>query len=321
MRQEKNEPDRRRLPERRTALLSQTVLIANIILLIVLVGLLAFLTVTVFRWPFWLIAAAGLLCVGVILLLAVMVGKVQERYKQLIQSELFESRRYTQEIQLQKRQEQLNALQSQINPHFLYNVLDTIRGMAIEEGNIHVADIIATLSAMFKYSMDYASSLVTISNEIAHLEWYLKIQDMRFPERFHFEQVQECDFKDLQAITLPKLTLQPIVENAINHGFRNKSEGAIIRIRYIRTQVNFQIIVSDNGQGMEDDRVLALNQSFHLSGEAADNLWKSTSGIALANIDSRVKIYCGESYGLHIASTEGIGTDVTLLLPIGEREL
>jgi len=110
---------------------------------------------------------------------------VQEK---LTQSELERTNQHMREIQLQKRKEQLNALQNQINPHFLYNTLDTIRGLAIEKEALDIANIVATLSSMFKYSMDYADSLVPVGDEIEHLRSFLKIQAIRFPKKFTFEQ-------------------------------------------------------------------------------------------------------------------------------------
>ena len=296
------------------------VLVTNIVALLFGVVLFTYMVMDISQWTFWQKILVFVSCVGVVVPTLYFTKCEIECYHRQIQNELLETKRFAQEMQLQKRQEQLNALQSQINPHFLYNALDTIRGMAIEENCMNVAEIIATLSHMFKYSMDYSSSLVTLNNEITHLEHYLKIQDMRFPGRFRFEQVYECDFKDLQAVTIPKLTLQPIVENAINHGFKNQMANAVICLRYIRAQTNFEIVVSDNGIGIEDEMVLSLNREFLKASGMTEGMWPDRDGIALSNIDSRMKIYCGETYGLHIVSTLGKGTDVTLTLPATDIE-
>lgn len=261
----------------------------------------------------------GLLCLaGAVGLLAVLL-RWQNRDESQARLELDQARAHMQEIQLQKRQEQLNALQNQINPHFLYNTLDTIRGLAIEQGAMDVADIVATLSFMFKYSMDYATFMVPVSEELEHLNSYLKIQSLRFPDKFTFVQQMDCEFRDIHQVQTPKLVLQPLVENIFSHAFQKLQTGGRITLRMVDTDVNFQIIVSDNGTGIEDDRVLALNRMF-AGGERAQTTAGANTGIALYNINSRIRMYCGEEYGLHIASTVGYGTEVTVSLPLAVQE-
>ncbi len=234
--------------------------------------------------------------------------------------ELIETRNHVQQIQLQKRQEQLNALQSQINPHFLFNTLDTIRGLAIEKNSPEIADIVGSLASMFKYTMDYDSTRVTVADELSHLERFLQVQSMRFPGKYSFTQIYECPYDTLYKVSIPKLTLQPIVENAISHGLKARSSGGIITIRYILSDMEFSIIISDNGMGIPEDMVVMLNQSFRLNDAGPERNESSTLGIALANIDMRIKFFFGESYGLYIASTPGLGTDVTIRLPAPENE-
>lgn len=236
-------------------------------------------------------------------------------------SELDQTLRHMQEIQLQKRKEQLNALQNQINPHFLYNTLDTIRGLAIERGAMDVADIVATLSSMFRYSMDYAAYMVPLCEELDHLNSYLKIQALRFPRKFTFHRVMECDPGDLHRIQMPKLVLQPIVENIFTHAFRKLSQGGQICLRLQATDVDFRIIVSDNGTGMEDERVLALNRMFRTGAMETSERGGAQGSIALYNINSRIRMYCGDTYGLHIASTADYGSEVTLTLPLPAGEV
>ncbi len=224
--------------------------------------------------------------------------------------------RQIQEVQSQKRQEQLNALQSQINPHFLYNTLDTIRGLALEHGVYDVADIVATLSSMFKYSMDYANCMVAVSDELEHLNSYLKIQSLRFPNKFTYEKQIDCDYNILRQVQMPKLMLQPIVENAFSHGLKKVTSGGKIELQLTASNFDFQICIRDNGVGMDDTQVLELNRRFL----TAETSGLGGSGIALYNINSRIKLYCGEKYGLHIASTPGYGTEVTLSLPLTTAE-
>lgn len=232
-------------------------------------------------------------------------------------ADLSEMTAHMHQIQLQKRQEQFNALQSQINPHFLYNALDTIRGMAIEREVGEIADIVGALATMFKYSMDYSSAIVTINDEISHVRQYVKIQKLRFPEKFEFEQRFDCDPEELYKVRIPKFTLQPLVENAISHGLRNLSRGGRISLCYSLSDTLFSVVVHDNGVGIPDDTVFALNQAFRTA-LSETRQERDSQSIALFNIDLRIKLYFGEAYGLHIASTPGLGTDVTITLPAGE---
>lgn len=264
-------------------------------------------------WVFaglWLVLAGNLLAAAFHLRAR---GEAKRKYS----DELMETRQRIQEIQLQKRQEQLNALQSQINPHFLYNTLDTIRGLSLEIGAVAVAEMVATLSTMFKYSMDYDDTIVTVNDELEHLRSYLKIQSIRFPDRFEFRTVYDCEIKHLQQVRIPKLVLQPVVENMFTHGFKGIARGGKITVRFIATDRDFKIILSDNGVGIQDNVVETMNRMFRENGsvDSRESVYQNF-GIALKNIDSRVKMYFGERFGLRIASTPGYGTDVTLLLPM-----
>ncbi len=240
--------------------------------------------------------------------------KRKEQRPQLL-DELNTSMDRIRQIKLQKRQEQLNALQSQINPHFLYNTLDTIRGLAIERESTDIANIVEALASMFKYSMDYSSTSVTLNDEIAHIEQYIRIQKMRFPVKFEFEQVLECEYGALFRVSLPKLTLQPIVENAVSHGLKNVSGGGRIQAKYTLTDHGMEVNISDNGCGIPEEMVLALNRSFRISSTDRELSESGRFGIALSNIDLRLKMYCGEGCGLHITSTPGFGTNISVTLP------
>ena len=248
--------------------------------------------------------------------------KLWGRTKTELQYELDESKRYMQEVQLQKRQEQLRALQNQINPHFLYNSLDAIRGMAIEQGNLEVSDSVATLSSMFKYAMDFHNSLVSVTSEVSQIERYLNMQSIRFPGRYTFEQVYECEYSDLNEFTLPKFTLQPLVENAVVHGLRNTTSGGKVTLRFFKTQSEFCIVVSDNGEGIAEEYVVAMNRIFSGADSSGADGQRDFggNGIALPNVDARIKFYYGDGYGLYLASARGIGTDVEVRIPLPERQ-
>lgn len=227
--------------------------------------------------------------------------------------------RRMQEIQLQKRQEQLNALQSQINPHFLYNTLDTIQGMAIEKDCMEVADIVASLSSMFKYSMDYSTPVVSLNSEIEQVKRYMAIQEQRFPGRYKLEEIYECDMRDISLVELPKFSLQPIVENAVSHGLKGRPSLGRIEFRYCNTGYAFRVTISDNGAGMQEEQVSQINDRMGVPVGSGEAIPGGSGGIALSNVNTRLKMYCGEKYGLHVASTLGLGTQVTMTLPLPER--
>lgn len=230
-----------------------------------------------------------------------------DQYADIVKSE--EQRFYSQEV-LQK-QSQLQVLQSQINPHFLYNTLETLRGRALLEQAEDVADMAEALASLFRYSISKHGDTATIHEELYHLKHYLFIQQQRFPGKFqvsiHVEdnRVGQC--------RIPRMIIQPLVENAIFHGLETQSGTGEICITLISTQRNVILTVSDNGCGIEETKLRALNEmlSCHSGGKGNHEI----SGIALDNINRRLKIRFGPLYGVHISSTQGIGTDVELFLP------
>ncbi len=208
------------------------------------------------------------------------------------------------------KQANLQALQSQINPHFLYNTLECIRGMALLEDKENIADIAWSLSCFFRYSISGPSNVVTLRDELENCQTYARIQNYRFQDRFilHIEGGPEA-----YEAMLPKLTLQPMVENAILHGLRDTLSGGVVRIKIEQIGGDVRIIISDNGCGMPPERLEELMRRIR-SGEGAADGGKH-NGIALHNVDRRAKLYFGPEYGLKVFSCEGCGTDVELRIP------
>lgn len=221
------------------------------------------------------------------------------------------------EQRLGSRAEQLNALQSQINPHFLYNTLDTIRSMALEKDQDEIGGVVAALAQMFRYSMDYSNPTVSLAAELAQVDRHMKIQMMRFPGRFEVRRAFECEQEDLKYVKVAKYSLQPLVENAIAHGFRNQSSGCVLTLRMIRLESRFQIIVEDNGAGMEDEVVMELNRQLRAA-RWEKSAVRAGGGIALHNINDRIKLLYSAEYGLRVMSTKGVGTSVVITLPMQE---
>lgn len=219
-------------------------------------------------------------------------------------------------LHLLKRQTELATLQSQINPHFLYNTLDTIRSEAIHHGNHSIAEMTEALSTFFRYSISTRSNLVTLQDELRSTINYFKIQHRRFGSRFRLEIDYDSQDRELLNYVLPKLSLQPIVENAISHGLDSKREGGLVLISIILTESRLIIHVKDDGVGMDEASLTLLNERLKLTPWEAENLQKNNhNGIALANVNQRIKLFFGEEYGIWVASVQNVGTEVEITIP------
>jgi len=216
------------------------------------------------------------------------------------------------------KQAELAALQSQINPHFLYNTLESIRGYALIDDNNDIAKMVEALAAFFRYSINRKADLVTLRDEIANIQNYMMILKFRFNNRFSLDIL--IDDEDVKALDyfIPKLILQPIIENAIFHGLEDCVEGGKVTIEIIETEKNLLITVSDNGKGMDSKTLEELNQRIRSLGQYNDdhrNENQRNTGIALSNIHKRIQLLFGSDYGLNVYSTPDQGTDVEITIP------
>ncbi len=216
-----------------------------------------------------------------------------------------------------KTRAELHALQNQINPHFLYNTLEIIRSRALIQGNEDVAKMSEALALQFRYCINQSGDLATLRQELDHIRNYLLIQHYRFQDRFHFHEDIE-DIEQLGNCRMPILTLQPIIENALIHGVNPKIEGGNITLQIRTSGEKMFLSVIDDGVGMDEPTLKKMRNALHSEsiqvGRSENG--RKTPGIALHNVNERVKLYFGSEYGLDIASTEGIGTTVTLVIPI-----
>ena len=211
--------------------------------------------------------------------------------------------------QREKRQRELQVLQAQINPHFIYNTLDTIQWKALEYGAQDLADLILALSSFFRISLSKGEEKITLGRELAHVRSYLEIQHYRYSDILKYElDVQE----DLMEAKLPKIIIQPLVENAIYHGIKPKLTGGIIRISARRVQEDLVIQVEDDGVGMNEWKLKELES--RLLSE------KPQGSYGLYNVSERIRLYYGPSYGINIESDISQGTSVTLRLPFEKGE-
>lgn len=219
-------------------------------------------------------------------------------------------------ISASKRQAQYLALQNQINPHFLYNTLEGIRGEAISAKMTNVAEMTEALATFFRYTISNVENLVSLDDELHNVHNYFLIQKYRFGDRLELNI--SCDPEDQEVYTcqIPKLTLQPIVENAIIHGVEQKVGQGIVRVRIETTAKRLIITITDNGVGMSAEQLTHLNNRlnvllYKVESEKADR----NDGIAMVNVNNRIKLLFGEEYGITVYSTPGIGTDVVITLP------
>lgn len=211
--------------------------------------------------------------------------------------------------EIRRKQAELNALKSQIRPHYLYNTLEVIRMSALVGGDRKVADMIHSLSDQLQYVIDYGDESVTLKHELEHLRHYFHLIEVRFYNQIMLDiEVQQDAL--LQAKVL-KLILQPLVENAVHHGIRPKGgKGVVlITIECVKERI-LSITVYDNGAGMEPDKLAALSSSLK---EASRN--NNGTSIGITNVHDRIKAAFGEPYGLDIESTLNIGTSVRISLP------
>ena len=210
------------------------------------------------------------------------------------------------EEQEDKRKYELQALQAQINPHFLYNTLDSIIWMA-ETNDSNIVAMTEALAKLFRISLNKGNEEISLERELEHVKNYLIIQSMRYADKFTYEISAEPGVERCRTI---KLILQPIVENCIYHGIKKKRGTGKITIRAYRR--NLIIEVSDDGCGMPEEICRKI-----LSDEIeSENI--SGSGIGVKNVNERIQLRFGKKYGLSYSSEEGVGTTVTYVLPYNE---
>ncbi len=220
-------------------------------------------------------------------------------------------------MKLNKRQAQYLALQNQINPHFLYNTLESIRSEALVAGLTALAEMTEALASFFRYTISKVEDLVSVEEELQNCETYFKIQQYRFAERLQL--TVECDSGEREEIyncRLPKLTMQPILENSIIHGTECKIGTGHLKIHLERTARMLLIRISDDGVGMDEQTLARMNGQLQKSARTVVSQdAQARGGIALRNVNNRIQLLFGEEYGLRVFSMPGVGTDVEILLP------
>lgn len=209
--------------------------------------------------------------------------------------------------QLREREAELHALQAQINPHFIYNTLESIRQQAKAEGNEGTAQMVFALGKLLRYSIRIQNQIVTVREEVAHLNNYLFLLNYRFDGKYSLE----IDIEErLYGMRVIKLIFQPIVENSILHALEAAVGRGFIRLTGACRDGRAVFTVEDNGQGMAPEELERLRERI-AGGAPAEH----TGGVGLQNIHERIRLKYGEDYGVAVESREGRGTTVTVTLP------
>lgn len=213
------------------------------------------------------------------------------------------------EEQKNKRKAEIDALQAQINPHFLYNTLDTIHWMAKEYKATDIVNIVAALSNLFRIGLSHGNEFITLQDELTHVECYLYIQKIRYEDKLNYSVTIN---KSLLALNVPKLIVQPLVENAIYHGIKPKKGNGQINLNIFEANDILCIDVTDDGKGIEPDKLEQLNNSLK-------NRQKGM-GVGLFNVNERIAMHFGETFGVTLCESSSGGIVSKLRCPIFQKK-
>ena len=210
-----------------------------------------------------------------------------------------------------KRTAEMKSLQEQIKPHFLYNTLDTISWMARDYDAEDIVRLVDALTNMFRIGLSHGKDIITVKEEITHVSNYLYIQKIRYKDKLNY--VIHVD-ESLYAVEVPKLILQPLVENAIYHGVKAKRGGGTITITGVPEGENLVFTVQDDGAGMLQEKVEELNRRM-----SERSVLDEQKSFGLFYIRERIQLCYGTGYGVHVESALGEGTRVTITLPLYQK--
>lgn len=208
--------------------------------------------------------------------------------------------------QVRLRKAEFELLQSQINPHFLYNTLDAIVWLAEAGEQKKVVSMVGSLSDFFRISLNQGQDILDVREELQHVRSYLEIQQMRYQDILQYEI---CVPEELYSSRIPKITLQPLVENALYHGIKNKRGKGMIRIDGEMEDSDCILRITDNGRGMTPERLGQVREGIRNRNACETEIY------GLYNVNERIRLNFGEKYGITITSTYGEGTCVTVRLP------
>jgi two-component system, sensor histidine kinase YesM len=212
----------------------------------------------------------------------------------------------------QRRILELRALQAQINPHFLYNTLDSIIWMIELGENERAIDVTSCLARFFRIGISRGSEVITVRTEIEYLETYLTIQKTRYQDKLDYEVAFQPDLYDCRIL---KLLVQPLVENAIYHGIKNKESPGMVRVTGSGQDGCILIRVSDDGVGMDKESLEGLERLLASAREGEAEPEPPIHGVGVRNVQERIRLFFGQEYGLSFESATGTGTTATIRIP------
>ncbi len=215
----------------------------------------------------------------------------------------------TVENELLMKNTEIKALQNQINAHFMYNVLETIKMLAEIKEDYEISDAVTSLGEMFRYSVKWSSGMVELKEEIKYIRNYLNLLNLRFDYEIFLSLNIPQEYMKLK---IPKMSLQPLVENSVYHGIENIAEDTYIYIKAYEEGDVISIEVSDAGVGMTEETLQMLRNRLNSVDAVSED---SDHGRALYNVMQRIKMYFGPEYGIEIYSKEGIYTKVVIQIP------
>lgn len=224
--------------------------------------------------------------------------------------------------QLMRKQAEFDSMKSQINPHFLYNTLDSIRGYALQEKAPIAADMIEILSRIFRYTISQKDDVIMIREELTMVRDYLAIQKYRLSSQIILNVTAQDDGGQLMDYRVPKLIIQPFIENAVKHGMKDHVRDFHIDIDISTVGERLIISVSDDGCGMTADQLVSLNDKLYSNeyGKSGSSVKsKKGSGIAVVNVNARIKLLYGEAYGVTAYSTPDVGSCFEITMPYDGR--
>lgn len=244
------------------------------------------------------------------------IGQLHKDLKKMVESirnlinQVYVQKINEEKLKSSQREAEFKMLSNQINPHFLYNTLETIRMKALLKGDKEISDIVKKLGKIMRRNLEVSGKSVTLESEVEIIKNYLEIQSMRFDGMVRFE-INIAEAINAREYMILPLLLQPIVENAFVHGLEEKKDKGIILVNIYIENDMLKICVEDDGIGIDEDKLIKLNKSLN----DKENTGKS---IGMKNVNQRIKIYYGYNYGISIESILYVGTKVVITLPFME---
>lgn len=235
-----------------------------------------------------------------------------ERINHLVK-EVYEADINIKNLEIKRKEAELHALHSQINPHFLFNTMESIRMNLLKNGETIASEVIKNFAMLLRKSINWSEDNISIKQEIELTDAYLKIQKFRYKEKLSYE----INFDDnLKEYMIPKFSIQPLVENAIYHGIEMKEGQGLLTIDCIELDEDIRIIINDNGVGIDKEKMSELENILNNSEDSSNtNMESQYKSIGIQNVNQRLKLNFGMKYGLKINSIKGKRTIVEILMP------